>query len=134
MSQVFTIEFPAEIWVTSNHRLHPLKKNSYTKALRERAYYLARSAKLTPMGEAVIIAQIRRPTGGRFDPPNAWPTVKPIIDGMVAAGIFPDDDSVHIPLTGFTEGPKWPTPRAYCARLTLINPDTPTTLRELINL
>lgn len=29
----------------------------------------------------------------RADPPNLWPTVKHLIDGMTDAGLWPDDDS-----------------------------------------
>lgn len=40
----------------------------------------------------------------RFDPPNYYPIVKPLIDGMTDAGVFVDDDSKHIVVMSFTAG------------------------------
>ena len=41
----------------------------------------------------------------RVDPPNMWPTCKPVIDGMTEAGLWIDDDSSHIRRTSFQQAP-----------------------------
>lgn len=46
----------------------------------------------------------------RFDPPNYYPSVKPLIDGMTQAGLWPDDSSHYIPQFTFMAAP--PTSRA----------------------
>lgn len=39
---------------------------------------------------------IYRPRAGRYDPGNYYPTAKAIIDGMVDAGILPDDSFEYL--------------------------------------
>lgn len=46
----------------------------------------------------------------RADPPNMWPTCKHLIDGFTDAGLWADDDSMHIRRTGFQRDPA-PTAR-----------------------
>lgn len=41
----------------------------------------------------------------RVDPPNMWPSCKPIIDGFTEAGLWADDDSTHIRRTSFQQHP-----------------------------
>ena len=41
----------------------------------------------------------------RFDPPNLYPTVKPLVDGFTDAGCWPDDDSTVIRRTAFGHDP-----------------------------
>ena len=43
-----------------------------------------------------VIAVIHPLTHGRFDPENAAPMVKAVIDALTTAGIWPDDDGTHI--------------------------------------
>lgn len=45
----------------------------------------------------------------RRDPHNWFPTVKPIVDGLVTAGYFVDDDSTHVRTVepGFVKGSNW---------------------------
>ena len=39
-----------------------------------------------------VIAHIYPPTKQDMDPPNVWPTVKPLIDGLTDAGVWNDDN------------------------------------------
>lgn len=52
-----------------------------------------------------LTASIGYATSGRADPPNLWPTVKPLVDGLVDAGVLPDDSDEFIPLTAFKRDP-----------------------------
>lgn len=44
------------------------------------------------------------PTRRRLDPPNLYPTVKPILDGGTDAGMWPDDDFGHLLEISFRYG------------------------------
>lgn len=93
-------------WMTSNQRTHWAKNAEKSAALKQAAYIHARKNRLTPICEPVWVhALIGLPTMHRFDPPNAWPTIKPIIDGLVDAGVLQDDDSAHVPYTSFSRDP-----------------------------
>lgn len=63
------IDVPAGEWLTSNGRYHWASRARRTRALRVRAAIAA----------------------------NAYPAVKACIDGLVDAGILPDDPDPHLP-------------------------------------
>lgn len=89
------IVIPDTIWLTSNGRYHWAVKARATKALRQvgKSAWIAANCPRFNQAAADAFIQVR---GGRFDPNNAWPTVKALIDGMVEAGMMPDDDSKHL--------------------------------------
>ena len=95
-TQELIIEVPDNEWLTENKDTNRYAKARARKALRQRGYMYARSQKLTPMSRAFCTVYVKGRTGGRLDPANAEPTVKPIIDGLVDAGALPDDDSEHL--------------------------------------
>lgn len=113
---VIELEIPAEWWMTSNRRLHHHDKRRRTANIRQKAGMLERSRGPVPT-PVKVTATISLPTNRRFDPPNAWPVVKAALDGLVDAGILPDDDHAHVPTTVFERGPK--TPGKYTLTLTL---------------
>lgn len=49
----------------------------------------------------LIVTPIMPKATARYDPPNYWPTVKALIDGMTDAGLWPDDNGHIIPRTSF---------------------------------
>lgn len=100
------IDVPADEWISQNARLHWARKARMTKALRSRAFVLARSQKLQVPTPVLVVAEIGYTKGGRADPDNASPTVKACIDGIVSAGALPDDDSTHIVAITYQRGPK----------------------------
>lgn len=110
----FTLRFRIhrDQWMTSNQRLHYQVKRRRTEALRTLAYVQTRNTlqhpplkNLVPIRKPMrLTATIHLPTARRFDPPNAWPTVKALVDGVVDAGILPDDSSDEIPVTSFQRG------------------------------
>ena len=79
-----------------------------TKMLRAYAASEARINGLAGrrLGPCVVTAVIGYPTKGRADPTNAAPTVKAIVDGLVDARVWDDDDHTHIPSVAFTRDPQ----------------------------
>lgn len=101
-TQTITVGIPKPYWWTQNRRGNWRAKYRRTSAVRSIAHIAARNAinkgeLHTPATWPVrVIATIHPLTHGRFDPENAAPMVKAIIDALTAAGIWPDDDSTHI--------------------------------------
>lgn len=95
-----TFTIPKDLWLSANQRLHWAPRAKATRALREMAHFAVkvRSDMLGrgTLGPAHVAAFIGYPRGGRVDPSNAAPTVKALIDGMTDAGVWPDDDHIHV--------------------------------------
>lgn len=75
------------------------RQTAAVSRLREQAYYLARSLKNS--GTIIehpthCVAWLSFPTSRRRDSANFQGAVKPIIDGIVSAGLLPDDDVTHL--------------------------------------
>jgi len=102
------IKIPAPCdWINSNQRLHRMQTAELTKAWREAAKNAAKT--ITPAKTpARVTATIWKPHAGRYDPGNLYPTAKAILDGLVDAGIFPDDDHKHIIGPDMRHGGKGP--------------------------
>lgn len=82
-------------WWTSNDRPHWQVRRRRTEAVRTRARLAART--LPPMGRIALDVAVSTPTARRFDPHNIAGTVlKAAIDGLVDAGVIPDDDAAHL--------------------------------------
>lgn len=99
--------------LNANDRLYFAVKNEINAYLRELAkrvvlathpaFSLARPRYSVTKPCSVLIT-IDTPTRRRFDPPNLYPTIKPLIDGMTQAGVWEDDNSQIIRLMGFRLG------------------------------
>lgn len=101
------IDVPENEWLTSNMRFtHWAQKTRRIKALRQRAFFLARSQGLIVPTPTLVVAEIGYPRGGRADPSNASDVVKPCLDGITDAGGWPDDDSRHVVGVLYQRGPK----------------------------
>lgn len=93
------VDVPPGEWISANGRMHHMARAARVRALRERAYWLARSADLPRFGAAVRVRvdfDVVTRTRTRFDPANAMPTAKAIIDGLTDAGVWVDDDHEHV--------------------------------------
>lgn len=95
-TQGVIIDVPEGAWLSSNDRRHWADVKRRRALLRAMGKSAAIKACLEPVQRAAITAYIQYATGGRADPNNAQDTTKPIIDGMVDAGIFVDDSSDYI--------------------------------------
>lgn len=94
MSTTLTLEPPAA-FINANDRLHHHAKAKLTKAWRAAAeaavgfdpFFYERSH---------ITVTYRFATNHRREVSNLQPTSKAIVDGLVDAGLIPDDDDRHV--------------------------------------
>lgn len=80
-------------WINSNDRRHRMVVANLTSAWRATAKTecerVAAGLRLIP--PVHIEARIHKTHSGRWDPNNLNPTTKAIVDGLVEAGLIPDD-------------------------------------------
>lgn len=95
MTLELTIPAPCD-WINANHRTHWAEKARRTKAWRAAAYYAAAQV---PRRQRTFTKPVRitctahKTRGGRFDVANLYGTFKAAIDGLVDAGVVPDDSN-----------------------------------------
>lgn len=96
--------------INSNDRFHPQIKGKMTKRIRAFANYQTfatkdkKRAAFNPSNPCEVTVTIYSPTKSKLDPPNLYPTVKAIIDGMTDAGIWTDDNHKVIKKLSFVYG------------------------------
>lgn len=80
--------------LTANQRMHWAEKAGTTRDVRQTAAILTRKA---PRADRLVVTLHYQPKQQRRrDRHNLWPTVKALVDGIVDAGIVPDDDTEHV--------------------------------------
>lgn len=98
----FSFPAPAET-LNLNKRIHWAKKASLTAAWREAAHIHGRNVnrrnKWGQLPPCVVNVIFNVPDRRRRDPHNWIATVKPIIDGLVDAGFWPDDTAEWVAVT-----------------------------------
>jgi crossover junction endodeoxyribonuclease RusA len=77
--------------LTENQRLHHMAKARLTKQVRRAASFLARSQRIPPLGTCTVHLVWHVNTKHRRDADNLAPTLKAACDGLVDAGLVPDD-------------------------------------------
>ena len=93
--------------LNANDRMNWAQKAKITAYLRHIAFLKVSEGKYTihtkkrPCG---LVVTIYAPTKRRMDPPNFYPTVKALIDGMTDAGIWTDDNHEVIKYMMFEYG------------------------------
>jgi crossover junction endodeoxyribonuclease RusA len=110
MIQEMTLDLPRALWWTaSNERAqHHMTRARLVASVRSSSATVARQT-LRPVqgGVACVLVTVCTPIANRLDPANVGSTVvKAMLDGMVDAGVLPDDDNTHMPLTLYRRGPK----------------------------
>ena len=85
--------------LTLNQRMHWAQKAKLTAAWREAAFYAAKQARLECRVPYLVTVVIPVKDRRKRDPHNWFPTVKPIVDGLVDAGVWPDDNSDWVTTT-----------------------------------
>ncbi len=82
-------------WLSANDRRHWAETARLTRAWRATAKLAARN--LGPVPTPVdITVTVHRARGGRSDASNLAPTAKAAIDGLVDAGVLPDDSATYV--------------------------------------
>lgn len=103
----FTLEPPCA-YINANDRMHHHAKAKLTRGWRKlTAAMLTTSGEPVPAyGRAHITITYRFPTNHRREVSNLQPTSKAIVDGLVDAGLIPDDDDLHV--VGPDNRREWP--------------------------
>ena len=102
MTQETTIDVQKAYWWTQNKRGDWRAKYRRTSVVKRCAYLtyrsLINSGKLKPPAKwPVHVTAIIHPlTHGRFDPENAAPMVKAILDAITQADFWPDDNARYV--------------------------------------
>jgi crossover junction endodeoxyribonuclease RusA len=106
MIEVMSFEFPLPAKLLSmNDRMHWRPKAALTEVWRSATTHGAlaeyqrrrRSTPVTrPLPPSIVRIALPVSTAARRDPHNYFATVKPIVDGLVDAGLWPDDTPEHV--------------------------------------
>lgn len=92
------LELPTGTFLLNdNQRLHYRTKAKHIDTIREASGFAARAAHI-PAFQRIHVLYVVHPKPGlrRRDPGNWSPTAKAAIDGLVDAGIVPDDDHTRV--------------------------------------
>lgn len=88
----YEIDVPIPLKMSLNDRPNRWQKARQTRALRELAGWKARALRIGPQAERIDVGLIWAvTTGHRRDEENLVATLKPLCDGLVDAGVVPDD-------------------------------------------
>jgi crossover junction endodeoxyribonuclease RusA len=82
--------------LTANQRLHWAEKNRRTQMVREHVAWRAREAKVGAQEHVVVQLHFVPPDRRHRDPANLTATQKPAVDGLVDAGVVPDDTPRYV--------------------------------------
>jgi len=96
--------------LSMNQRLHWAAKKDLTASIRQTVKLLAKNAKIPTLAHADVLMVWTVPTLHRRDADNPAPTLKAACDGLVDAGIVPDDTpqwmTKHMPFIEYERGVK----------------------------
>lgn len=109
MRQEIAVEVRRSLLLKSNGSQPDYHQKAHIiRALRQLGMVTARNLinrkELTPIGNApvqLVVTPVLPKRSARHDPPNFWPTCKPIIDGFTDAKLWDDDNGRIIPRTSF---------------------------------
>jgi crossover junction endodeoxyribonuclease RusA len=99
-----TIELPSLPLLSLNDRAHWTIRNGRAQVLKKAAWLMALKAKAPHLQRAEITVEYQPPDKRRRDPDNLAPTGKAALDGLVLAGVLPDDDARHVTVVRYTIG------------------------------
>lgn len=123
MSATLTFDIPKTLWLSLNQRLHWAEKSRRTKALRSLGYATAGST--GRHGTSHVAAFIGYPRAGKADPANSAPTIKALVDGLVDAGVWADDDSTQVIGPTYLRDPSSGQAGVYRVRLVITEQEVP---------
>lgn len=96
-ARTWVIALPAGIeLLNANQRRHWAPTRRIARQLRHLAQAMARSAGVPALQRAHITAEYRPPDRRRRDVHNLYPSAKAAVDGLVDAGVLPDDNDDHL--------------------------------------
>jgi hypothetical protein len=83
-------------WLTANQRLHHMARARLSRQWRDATAWRCRHITETFTTGVRVVCELRFHGNRRRDPGNWAPTAKAIVDGMVDAGLFPDDNAKYV--------------------------------------
>lgn len=86
---------PSDI-LNLNHRTHWAVEARLKKQWRDTVHLMCRSAKIPPCGHILVALHYAPAMSRRRDPDNLVASLKPACDGIVDAGVIPDDTSEFV--------------------------------------
>jgi len=93
----YVVALPAGMTLlNANDRIHWRVRSRITKGLREAAKASALDVQIPPLDRIRVQAVLHPHDKRRRDPHNWYPSYKAAIDGLVDAGVIPDDDNKHL--------------------------------------
>lgn len=98
---------------TANDRPHWRKRADWTAEIRRDVYLSARALRIPPQQHIIVGLHYAPGDNRRRDAPNLTTTQKPAVDGLVDAGIVPDDTAAYVTelmpvIVPGTRAPSWP--------------------------
>ncbi|GLW91804.1 hypothetical protein [Actinokineospora globicatena] len=80
----------------ANQRLHWRAERTAKKLVRDTAHWRALDAKIPPAQHITVQVHYLPGDNRRRDPSNLMPTQKAAVDGIVRAGVVPDDSPEYV--------------------------------------
>ena len=110
--RTWTVELPAGLTLlNANERLHWRPKNNRTQAIRAASFACVKAARVPKLKRASVVVEFRPPDRRRRDVHNLYPSAKAAIDGLVDAGVLPDDSDRYLVGPDMRTGAVAPLPR-----------------------
>ena len=106
-----TFALPWSLPPLTQNQLRRMHHHAEAKAkaqAKSEARWAIRAARLAPRGGANVVLHWRMPDNRRRDGDGAAPTLKVILDALVAEGVLYDDSWVEVPHSGVTCHPPLP--------------------------
>lgn len=87
----WTLELPFIVQLSLNDRQHWALKAKHVKEWRDAAHVLAKHARIPSCRRVLVELHYLPRTNQRRDPDNLVASLKPLVDGLVDAGVVADD-------------------------------------------
>ncbi len=113
MEEKLRFLIPRELVLNSNQSINHRVKGLKVKALRGMGCALGTATGSSPFSKYTVDVLVYAPSKRRIDPPNMYPTVKPLVDGLTDAGLWEDDDHEHMESMTFLYGGESLLPKAF---------------------
>ena len=94
------IDLPHGDFVTPNSRGHWTQRHSCSKAWREAAGWAAKASRVPALHRAEVTLHVTPGDRRRRDPDGFTLVLKWCVDGLVDAGVLPDDTAEHVAYAG----------------------------------
>ncbi len=101
---ILRFPIPREIILNSNQVVFRRVKGLRVKTLRRMGEALGLAINENKFDKYTVDVIVYPPSKRRLDPPNLYPTVKPLIDGLTDANLWEDDDHEHMSSMTFYYG------------------------------